>query len=166
MLADGAYAAVDFSVEDQKSSSEKLSLVLDLRQSLSYDKSKNKYTLTPLLRSVSSDDAARIEGVVTVVCPLGSVAGSGRSGLPVRGYEREPGRSRWRQGGAVRHNQRGEVGDDRARVLAAILPDGDYTLAFTCNGYEDELGVDDDLRFRNVSNVRVGRGEVVLRNFN
>ena len=45
------------------------------------------------------------------------------------------------------------------------LPDGDYTLALTCNGYEDELGVDDDVRFRNVSNVRIRRGEVVLRNF-
>ena len=27
------------------------------------------------------------------------------------------------------------------------------------------LGVDDDVRFRNVSNVRIRRGEVVLRNF-
>jgi hypothetical protein len=47
-----------------------------------------------------------------------------------------------------------------------FLPAGDYTLALTCNGNEDELGVDNDLRFRNVSNVRVGKGEVVVRNFN
>jgi hypothetical protein len=46
------------------------------------------------------------------------------------------------------------------------LPAGDYTLALTCNGYEDELGVDDDLRFRNVTNVRINRRDVVLRNFN
>jgi hypothetical protein len=47
-----------------------------------------------------------------------------------------------------------------------FLPAGDYTLALTCNGYEDELGVDDDLRFRNVTNVRINRRDVVLRNFN
>ena len=73
VLAEGAYATVDFSVEDQKSSTEKLSLMLDLRQSLSYEKARNRYTLTPALRSVSTDDAARIEGVVTVVCPLGTL---------------------------------------------------------------------------------------------
>jgi hypothetical protein len=166
VLADGAYAAVDFTVEDQKSSSEKLSLVLDLRQSLSYEKSKNKYTLTPVLRSVSTDDAARIEGVDTVVCPLGTLlvpgeavylfAGSDVSPDDLDGAKAEP----FATTSVVRSATTALVYSLR------FLPAGDYTLALTCTGNEDELGVDNDLRFRNVSNVRVGRGEVVVRNFN
>ena len=165
VLAEGAYAAVDFSVEDQKSSSEKLSLMLDLRQSLSYDKSKNKYTLTPLLRSVSSGDAARIEGVVTVVCPLDPLLVPGEAVYLFAGTNVSPDDL---DGAGVEPFATTTV--ERSATTALVyslryLPDGDYTLALTCNGYEDELGVDDDLRFRNVSNVRVRRGEVVLRNF-
>ena len=166
VLADGAYAAVDFSVEDQKSSTEKLSLMLDLRQSLSYEKAKNKYTLTPVLRSVPTDDAARIEGVDTVACPLGTLlvpgeavylfAGTGVSPDDLDGAKAEP----FATTSVVRSATTALVYSLR------FLPAGDYTLALTCNGNEDELGVDNDLRFRNVSNVRVGKGEVVVRNFN
>lgn len=166
VLADGAYASVDFSVEDQKSSSEKLSLVLDLRQSLSYDKAKNKYTLTPLLRSVSTDDAARIEGVDTVACPLGTLfvpgeavylfAGTSVTPDDLDGAKAEP----FATTSVVRSATTALVYSLR------FLPAGDYTLALTCTGNEDELGVDNDLRFRNVSNVSVGKGEVVVRNFN
>jgi hypothetical protein len=165
VLAEGSYAAVDFSVEDQESSTEKLSLMLDLRQSLSYDKSKNKYTLTPQLRSVSSDDAARIEGVVTVACPLGTAlvpgeavylfAGTNVSPDDLDGAKAEP----FATTSVVRSTTTALVYSLR------FLPAGDYTLAFTCNGDEDELAVDDALLFRNVTNVRVTRGDVVLRNF-
>jgi hypothetical protein len=166
LLAEGAYAAVDFSVEDQQSSSEKLSLMLDLRQSLSYDKAADKYTLTPQLRSVPSDDAARIEGVVTVACPLGTLlvpgeavylfAGAGVSPDDIDGARAEP----FATTSVVRSATTALVYSLR------FLPAGDYTLALTCYGYEDALGVDDDLLFRNISNVRIGDGEVVLRNFN
>jgi hypothetical protein len=166
VLADGAYAAVDFSVEDQQSSSERLSLMLDLRQSLSFDKSRDEYTLKPLLRSVPAGDAARIEGVVTTVCPLGTLpvpgeavylfAGTGVSPDDLDGAKAEP----FATTSVVRSATTALVYSLR------FLPAGDYTLALTCNGNEDELGVDDDLRFRNVSNVRVGKGEVVVRNFN
>ena len=166
VLADGAYAAVDFSVEDQKSSSEKLSLVLDLRQSLSYEKAKDKYTLTPLLRSASTDEAAQIEGVDTVACPLGTAVipgeavylftGTGVSPDDLDGAKAEP----FATTSVVRSATTALVYSLR------FLPAGDYTLAFTLLWRRRRAGVDNDLRFRNVSNVSVGNGEVVVRNFN
>ena len=166
VLADGAYAAVDFSVEDEQGSNEKLSLMLDLRQSLSYEKSKKRYTLTPALRSVSTDDAARIEGVVTVVCPLDPLLVPGEAVYLFSGTNLSPDDL---DGAGVEPFATTSV--ERSAATTALvyslrfLPAGDYTLALTCNGYEDELGVDDDLRFRNVTNVRINRRDVVLRNF-
>jgi hypothetical protein len=165
VLAEGSYAAVDFSVEDQESSTEKLSLMLDLRQSLSYDKSKNKYTLTPQLRSVSSDDAARIEGVVTVACPLGTALVPGEAVYLFAGTNVSPDDL---DGAKAEPFATTRVARSATTALVyslRFLPAGDYTLAFTCNGDEDELAVDDALLFRNVTNVRVTRGDVVLRNF-
>jgi hypothetical protein len=166
VLEDGAYAAVDFSVEDEKSSSENLSFVLDLRQSLSYEKAKDRYTLKPVLRSVQTGDAARIEGVVTVLCPSGLLvipgeavylfSGTGVSPDDLDGAQAEP----FATTSVVRSATTALVYSLR------FLPTGDYTLALTCNGNDDVLGVDDDLRFRNVTNVRINRGELVLRNFN
>ena len=166
VLAEGAYATVDFSVEDQKSSTEKLSLMLDLRQSLSYEKARNRYTLTPVLRSVSTDDAARIEGVVTVVCPLGTLLVPGEAAYLFAGKDVSPDDL---DSAGVEPFATTSV--ERSATTALVyslrfLPAGDYTLALTCNGNDDVLGVDDDLRFRNVSNVSVDKGEVVLRNFN
>jgi hypothetical protein len=165
VLAEGSYAAVEFSVEDQESSTEKLSLMLDLRQSLSYDKSKNKYTLTPQLRSVSSDDAARIEGVVTVACPLGTALVPGEAVYLFAGTNVSPDDL---DGAKAEPFATTRVARSATTALVyslRFLPAGDYTLAFTCNGDEDELAVDDALLFRNVTNVRVTRGDVVLRNF-
>jgi hypothetical protein len=165
VLADGEYAAVDFSVEDQQSSNEELSLMLDLRQSLSYDESKDRYTLTPALRSVSTDDAARIEGVVTVVCPLGPLLVPGEAVYLFAGADVSPDDL---DGAGVEPFATTSVTRSATAALVyslRFLPDGEYTLALTCNGYEDELGVDDDIRFRNVTNVRIDRRDVVLRNF-
>ena len=166
VLAEGAYAAVDFSVEDQQSSSEKLSLMLDLRQSLKYETDSDRYTLTPALRSVSSDDAARIEGVVTVVCPLDPLLVPGEAVYLFSGENVSPDDL---DGAGAEPFATTTVERSATGVLVyslRFLPAGDYTLALTCNGYEDELGVDDDLRFRNVTNVRINRRDVVLRNFN
>ena len=166
-LADGAYAAVDFSVEDEQSSNEKLSLMLDLRQSLSYEKAKKRYTLTPALRSVSTDEAARIEGVVTVVCPLDPLLVPGEAVYLFAGTGVTPDDL---DGAGVEPFATTSVERSAATTTLVYslryLPAGHYTLALTCNGYEDELGVDDDLRFRNVTNVRINRRDVVLRNFN
>ena len=166
VLAEGAYATVDFSVEDQKSSTEKLSLMLDLRQSLSYEKARNRYTLTPVLRSVSTDDAARIEGVVTVVCPLGTLLVPGEAAYLFAGKDVSP--DDLDSAGVEPFATTSVVRSATTALVYSLrfLPAGDYTLALTCNGNDDVLGVDDDLRFRNVTNVRINNGDVVLRNFN
>ena len=166
LLAEGSYAAVDFSVEEDKRSTERLSLMLDLRQSLSFDEAKDEYTLKPLLRSVPTGDAAQIEGVVTTVCPLGTLLVPGEAVYLFADTNVSPDDL---DGAKAEPFATTRVARSATTALVyslRFLPAGDYTLAFTCNGYEDELGVDDDLRFRNVSNVRVGRGEVVVRNFN
>ena len=165
VLAAGAYAAVDFSVEDQKSSTERLSLMLDLRQSLSFDKAKDEYTLKPMLRSVSTGDDARIEGIVTTVCPLGPLLIPGEAVYLFSGTNVDPDDL---DGAGAEPFATTSVTRSLSGTLVyslRFLPVGDYTLALTCNGYEDQLGVNDDLRFRNVSNVRINRADVVLRNF-
>ena len=165
-LAEGAYAAVDFSVEDQKSSTEKLSLMLDLRQSLGYDKAKKRYTLTPQLRSVSTDDAARIEGVVTVACPLGTLRVPGEAVYLFAGTNVSPDDLDGAKAEPFATTSVARSATTALEYSLRLLPAGDYTLAFTCNGYEDELGADDALLFRNVTNVRINRGDLLLRNFN
>ena len=166
VLAEGSYAAVDFSVEDEKRSTERLSLMLDLRQSLSFDEAKDEYTLKPLLRSVPTGDAARIEGVVTTVCPPGTLLVPGEAVYLFADTNVSPDDL---DGAKAEPFATTRVARSATTALVyslRFLPAGDYTLAFTCNGYEDELGVDNDLRFRNVSNVRINRADVVLRNFN
>jgi hypothetical protein len=139
--------------------------MLDLRQSLSYDESKDRYTLTPALRSVSTDDAARIEGVVTVVCPLDPLLVPGEAVYLFEGTDVSPDDL---DGAGVEPFATTSVTRSATTALVyalRFLPDGEYTLALACNGYEDELGVDDDLNFRNVTNVSIDRRDVVLRNF-
>lgn len=166
LLADGEFAAVDFLVEDEERSQEKLTLMLDLRQSLSFDDRKDEYTLKPRLRAIRTDDAARIEGTVTVACPVGTSLATGGaiylfSGADVRPDDLD--------GAGAEPLATTRVVDP---VIASpsyalrFLPAGDYTLALTCRGNEDVLGVDDDLAFRNVTNVQVDADEVLQRNLN
>ena len=46
-----------------------------------------------------------------------------------------------------------------------FLPAGDYTLALSCRGNEDELGTDDDLEFGTAQSVSIEAGEVLQHNF-
>ena len=71
-LADGNFAAVDFSVVEDERSSETLSLTLDLRQSLAFNDATDEYALTPVLRIVPTVDAAQVTGTISVTCPAGS----------------------------------------------------------------------------------------------
>ena len=45
-----------------------------------------------------------------------------------------------------------------------FLPAGDYTLALTCRGNEDELGADDELEFGDGVNVSIQADDVLQRN--
>ena len=163
-LAAGAFAAVSFTVEDEKESREEFTLMLDLRQSLSFDEANDRYTLTPVLRSVRTADAARVEGNVAVVCPAGTVLRddgaiylySGRNVQPddLDGVDAEP----FATTGVI------DSGTVPFRYALRFLPAGNYTLAFTCQGDEEIPGSSENLDFRNVENVEIGAGDVLQRN--
>ena len=165
-LAEGGFAAVDFSVEDEKESREEFTLVLDLRQSLSFDAANDRYTLTPALRAVRTEDAARIEGAVAVTCPVGTVLSErgaiylylGRNAQPddLDGAAAEP----FATTGVTASGTAG------FRYALRYLPAGDYTLAFTCHGDEELPGSDEDLDFRSAGNVAVDAGDVLQRDLN
>ena len=164
LLSDGAFAAVDFRVEDEERSQEKLTLVLDLRQSLSVDEARAEYRLAPRLRAIRTDDAARIEGTVTAACPAGTSLATGGAVYLFSGADVPPDDL---DGAGAEPLATTRVVDPviaRPRYALRFLPAGDYTLALTCTGNEDVLGVDDDLAFRNATNVQVDADEVLQRN--
>ena len=54
-------------------------------------------------------------------------------------------------------------GTTSAEVRYAVrnVEPGDYTVAATCRGADDELGQDDDLRFRGARNVGLDADEAL-----
>src|SRR5262245_23509202 len=162
VLVDGVFAAVDFTVQDNEDSSESLTLVLDLRQSLEFDSVNDEYQLIPHLRAVRTGDAAQIEGSVAVTCPVdGSLTlggavylFSGRDVTPddIDGTGVEPVATTRVVGGAL--------GGQFSYALR-FLESGEYTLALTCFGDLDAADADDDLQFQNVTGAEPGDGEVL-----
>jgi len=165
LLSDGAFAQVDFAVQDGESSSELLTLTLDLRQSLRFDDVDDEYTLTPLLRTVRTGDAALIQGGVSTSCPAGTslilggavyaFAGADVTADDLDGTTPEP----YATTGTVLNTDNGQFS-----YALRFLPAGDYTLALTCRGNEDELGADDELDFRDGVNVTIQADDVLQRN--
>jgi hypothetical protein len=162
-LAEGNFVAMDFSVEEDKRSTEALSLALDLRQSLAFDEASGQYTFTPVLRSVRTADAAEVSGTVSVACPAGSAL-------------LEDGAVYLYQGTNVDPDDLGGAGADPFATTRIVrdLPSGgaltyalryllaaDYTLALTCQGDADTLGENNDLVFSNAQNVSLDRGEAL-----
>ncbi len=161
-LADGDSASLSFQVEDNESSSESFTLLLDLRKSLSFDEDSDEYTLTPTLRAVDTSEMSRIEGNVSVTCVSGTL-----------------------ERGAVYLFQNSDVTPDdidgagvepfaTAPIFTSTvgagffyalryLPAGSYTMAVTCIGNDDEPLTDEDLLFRSVVNVDVDDRETITR---
>lgn len=160
----GDFTAVNFTVEDEKESREEFTLMLDLRQSLRFDEANDRYTLTPALRSVRTEDAARVEGNVAVVCPAGTVLRedgaiylyAGRNVQPddLDGVEAEP----FATTGVT------DPGTAALRYALRFLPAGNYTLAFTCQGDGEVPDSSENLDFRNVENIALDAGDVLQRN--
>ena len=165
VLVDGAFAVVDFTVKDDESSQESLTLTLDLRQSLAFDEVEDEYTLIPHLRAVRSGDAAQIAGGVNVACPAGTslilggavylFVGTDVTPDDIDGVAPEP----YATTAVLPDANSGEL----AYALRFLAP-GDYTLAPTCRGNEDEPDADDDLEFGDAGNATVDAGEVLQRN--
>jgi Domain of unknown function (DUF4382) len=162
VFADGAFATVDFTVQDNEDSSESLTLMLDLRQSLEFDADSDEYLLTPHLRAVRTGEAATIEGNVAVVCPVGKSLALGGAVYLFTGLDATP------------DDIDGLDADPRATTRVVVdsisglgtyalrfLAPGEYTLAATCLGDTDLVDADDDLQFQRVTNAEPGDGEVL-----
>ena len=160
-LVDGDYAPLSFNVEDNESTSESFTLTLDLRKSLSFDDDDDEYTLTPVLRSIETGEASRIEGDISVTCPAGDSLSRGAVYL-FEGSDVTPDDI---DGTGVEPFATAPVftSTDGGSFFYTLrfLPEGDYTLAVTCVGNDDEPLVDDDLEFRNVINVSLDNNEIV-----
>jgi hypothetical protein len=159
----GEYAPINFEFEDNENSSEALTLMLDLRQSLSFDDDNNEYTFTPVLRAMPTENISRIEGDLTVSCPAGDSLIQGAVYLF--------------QGEDVTPDDLDNSGVEpfaTAPVFSSnnntsffyslrVLPEGNYTLAVTCIGNDDDSATDEDLEFRNIVNVELDENEVLER---
>jgi hypothetical protein len=163
-LAEGQFASLSFEVEDNKKSSDSFTVVLDLRKSLTFSRRPDEYTLTPSLRTVETANASRIDGTVSVSCPAGQSLGrgavylfQGRDVTPddIDGTGVEP--------FATSPIFTSNLGRTFFYTLR-FLPAGDYTLALTCLGNEDNPTTSEDLQFRNVVNVRLNKRETLTRN--
>jgi hypothetical protein len=164
VLADGAFAPVDFTVEDndRDGSSESLTLMLDLRQSLEFDSVNDEYQLIPHLRAVRTGDAAQIEGTVTAACPAGTSLAQGGAVYLFTGLDATPDDIDGLD--ADPHATTRVVVDSisgQVSYALRFLESGEYTLAATCLGDIDLVDTDDDLQFQSVTDAEPGDGEVL-----
>ncbi len=167
-LAAGNFADMDFTVEEDKRSTETLSLALDLRQSLAFDEATDEYTFTPVLRSVRTADAAQVSGTVSVTCPTGSSMLEDGAVYLYQGTNVDPDDL---DGAGAEPLATTRIVRDLALGNALTyalryLPAADYTLALTCQGAADALGASNDLVFSNTQNIRLGDGEAKTLDLN
>lgn len=163
----GNYAAMDFTVEEDETSREALTLTLDIRQSLSYDDGSEEFTLQPVLRSVPTDEASVIAGAAAVNCPSGTSLLEGGAVYLFQGEDVVP-------------DDRDGIGTEPystvsldANLLTGEfsytlldLPAGDYTLAVTCRGDEEDPTVNDSLEFAAMTSVQLVEEETLTVDLN
>lgn len=160
-VVDGDYASLSFNVEDNESNSDSFTLLLDLRQSLSFDDDTDEYAFTPVMRAVDTTEASRIDGDVSVTCPAGDSLSQGAvylySGRDVTPDDLD--------GAGVEPFATAPVFTTQAGntffYSLRFLPEGDYTLALTCIGNDDDPVTDEDLEFRNIVNVQLDSNETI-----
>jgi hypothetical protein len=162
-VAAGDTASIDFEFEDNDRQSEAFTLMLDLRQSLSFDDGTDEYTLTPALRAVSTEDISTIQGDVSVTCPAGDTLAQGAVYL-FQGEDVTPddldnsGVEPFATAPVFTSNNNSSF-----FYSLRVLPEGNYTLAVTCIGDDDDPASDQDLEFRNIVNIEVDAGESLDR---
>jgi hypothetical protein len=164
-IAEGEYAPVDFTVEEDKTSNEALSLSLDLRKSLVFSDAQDQYTLTPALRSAITDEAAQLTGLVSASCPAGSSLTDGGAVYLFQGEDvdvDDMGSSvtPYATSGVFTSSFNGQLS-----YALRFLPAGDYTIALTCEGDEDEPSVDNEIVFEASATVRLDETESATHNF-
>lgn len=162
-FVEGDYASLSFSVEDNENSTDSFTLLLDLRQSLSFNDDDDEYTFTPTLRAVETSEMSRIEGDVSVSCPAGDSLERGAVYL----FQGNDVTADDIDGAGVEPFATAPVftstqGDGFFYALR-YLPAGDYTLAVSCSGNDEDPATDEDLQFRNAVNVNLDDSETITR---
>lgn len=142
-----------------------LTIDFDLRKSVHRPAAAGQtYRLRPALRLVQTADSGAVAGQVAADllhaahCTGGSAvyvfAGAGTEPRDVRGTAGDPAASAQ----VMLDPQSGEY-----RYHAAFLPAGDYTVAFTCQGVDDEPDQTDAIVFDALADVSVAAGQVTVR---
>jgi len=164
-LTEGTYAPVDFTVEEDQSSSRSLVLTLDLRKSLSFSEDDQEYMLTPVLRAVDPDDAGQVSGNVNITCPVGTSLQEGGAVYAFEGEDIDPAEIDGTD--PEPYATTTVVSDLGGPFIYALraLPSGDYTIALTCDGNDDTPSTGDDIRFQRSANVSVDDADTVTHNF-
>ena len=155
------FAPMSFRVKEDESSSQELTLTLDLRMSLSVD-DENRYSLRPKLRSVRTDEAGELEGIVSAAC-LSEDASTTTTRGAVYLFEGENVTPDDIDGQAAEPYATAAVvldGNGFNYRLRSIAP-GTYTVSFVCDGTEDDPTTNDDLTFRATATVDIDEGETI-----
>ena len=136
----------------------------DLRQSLRQNGNSNNYRLNPVVRLVDASDVGHVRGLVDPIMLTAPTCSDGDvdSYNAVYVYDGH---------NAVTDDINQQSGSNNDPVAtssvaynaaaggylyeAAFLPEGDYTIAFTCNTDSEDLDADDNLQFFNIQNVTV-----------
>jgi hypothetical protein len=153
----GGYAAIDFSVDDD-SEDASLTLTLDMRLSLSFDDLDDEFTLTPYLRSAPSDDAGQIAGSVAANCPSGTSLADAAVYLFEGDVEPDDRDNSGVEPYATAPVVSSQLGTQFGYVFRSVA-EGDYTIALTCRGDEEDALLDDDLDFQNAADVQLDRDQ-------
>ena len=160
-VTDGDYAAVQFEVKENDDDNESFTLMLDLRQSLSFDTSNLVYTLKPILRAVDTGDISRIQGNITATCGNGDALSRGAVYL-FKGKNVTPDDI---DGSGVEPFATAPVligqGGNSFIYTLRVLPEGDYTLALTCRGNDDDPLKSENLDFRDINNIELDSNQTL-----
>ena len=159
-LAEGSYAPIDFAIEEDDRSSHAYTLTLDLRQSLVFDDGDDEFLLTPVVRAVKTNRTADVTGSVDVDCDDGDSLDANGAVYLYAGHDVAPDDldGAAPEPYATTRVSPADTGDEVRYTLRHLEP-GDYTIGVTCRGDIDELGQDDDLRFRATRNVSLDTDE-------
>lgn len=150
LIAQGEYALIDLTVDEDESIDEALTLTLDLRQSLRFDEDEAQYELTPVLRSVRTEDAGQISGAVAASCTGAAAVYAFQGEVEADDI-----------GSPTSPYLTSSVNAVSAQYVIEPLPAGTYTLAVTCDIEDDDPTANDEINFSNEATVELDEGESV-----
>ena len=136
----------------------------DLRQSLNQNGNSNNYSLNPIARLVDMDNAGHIRGTVhppflTAPSCSDADANTYNAVYIYAGANAVTDDINFQSGSNNDPFATSNIAYDAAAggflYEAAFLPEGDYTIAFTCNADAEELDATDNLQFFDIQNVNV-----------